>query len=244
MLLALCLALLSLWVKTPGPPTETAPRLSLEDLDIVRAADVLSDQVHLRERKLTSALHPGDEDTLVQLLTLQAEAAQLQLGEVRFASLHREGLVQPVEAQVQVHGGYYDLPIFIDGLYRQSRIVHVRRVAVESDAPMSTQVTAQIEVRFFRPVTIPASIMAQAVEDLPAAQRAFAVAALTDAARLEAMAAFEVHVPDLARTKTENRQLVLHILPSLVRKLAASPMDWAAAEFAPNGDVRMLSEPG
>jgi hypothetical protein len=214
----------------------------LAAVDVARAADVLSDQAGRRRRELGAALMPGEEAALVELLRLQAEAADLALGDVRFTPLSRDGLVQPVEMVLDLEGAYYDVPLFVDGLYRQSRVVEVRSVTLEAPTPMATRIRARIEARLWRPYALDAAAMVRLLAAGPPVGE-FSTQALASAATLETYDAFDRAVPGIQARAAQNRRLVLRTIPTLVRRLPGSPMDWVGATFD-GGEARVALEPG
>ena len=218
------------WPARTAPDPDTATRL--EAVDVARAADVLSAQVDLRLRDLGAALLPGEEDALVGFLRLQAEAADLVLGPVRFTGLPREGLVQPVEMVLDLEGACYDVPLFVDGLYRQSRVVEVHSASLEAPGPRAARVRTRLEAWFWRPyVPDPGGLGPLLAGAADASARSFAAQALASAAALEACDAFGRALPGLQDRAAVNRRLVLRTLPTLVRRLPGSPLDWVGATF-------------
>jgi hypothetical protein len=209
--------------------------------DWAGAADRASARVDEREAALGGALLPGDEALLSQLLRLQAESAHLDLGDVSFTPLPREGPVVPVALALELRGPYYELPIFLDGLYRQRHLVEVQRITVEADGPMDAQVLCRVEARLARPAPVPeVDPLVERVGQGPAA-RGFVHAALRDAARLARYERFLERQPELVRASQANHHLVMRTLPRLIRQLAASPMDWAGASFQ-GGEARLTTE--
>ncbi len=210
--------------------TRTGPR----SLNMARAADVLGVEVREMEQSLTGALLPGTEETLYQLFSTLAEASQLELLGTRFVPLPRDGLVQPVAVSINLDGSYYDLPIFIDGIYRQSRVVELRSLTLDRSGPFSSRISARIDATFFRPVQPPTELLENLASrlELEPTDKTFARLALTEAARLLAMEAFRRRLPQLSRDSMSNHDLVIHSIPALIRKLPESPMDWLSADFS------------
>lgn len=244
--LALACVLLLLDLFPPSRAPE-APDMGsrVASLDLARAASVLSEQARQAQRQTPAALFPGDEENQVQLFRLQADAAQVTLLNVRMVPLPREHLLEPVQATLELDGGYYDVPIFVDNLYRQSRVLTVRRLTLSGATPVSALVNVVVEAVLWRPARPPPSLFNSVVSGpgFDPTRQTFAVSALSDAFRLEAMESFNALVPELERRRSENRQVVLRNIPVLVRELAASPLGWAAAEFT-SGQVRIVTEPG
>jgi len=235
LLLAASLGLLVSHGPPPVQPAAPAPTFTerLSEIDVLRAADVLSSQVAARRLELGAALFAGDEAALADLLRLQAEAAQLTLDPIQLRPQAREGLLRTVDAELTVHGAYYDIPIFVDGLYRQRHVALVRRITLEARQPMAALVDCRLELLFFRPVDAPVAYLNQTTSqaELDVVSRGFASAALADAARLVAYHDFEDRVPELQQRSKANQRLVLRTIPRLVKKLPSSPMDWIGATF-------------
>jgi hypothetical protein len=235
---ALCLLLgvaAALLLRGPAPPPvpERSLQERVEAIDVVQAADLMADQLDRARAALTPALMPGEEETLAQLLRMQAEAADVELGPVRFETLGRDDLLESVGLELELTGAYYDLPIFVDGLFRQRHVVEVHRLTIESAGPGAVRVVGRVEARLFRPVAVSEAPIRESVDavDLSASERGFAANALAAAAQLEAYEHFLELQPALLERKQANRRLVMRTIPRLVRKLPSSPMDWVGATF-------------
>ncbi len=227
------------------PPPEPGPSLQqrVEAIDVVRAADRLSEQLDTARARLSPALLPGEEENLAQLLRMQAESSELALGALRFEPLERQAFTQVVGLEIEVVGAYYDLPIFVDGLFRQRHAVEIHRLTIEAAGPQAVRVVARIEARLFRPVEVPEEPLRASIDavDLDASERAFAATALATAAQLEATERFLQDQPDLVARCQANRKLVMRTIPRLVRKLPGSPMDWVGATFE-DGEAKLAME--
>jgi hypothetical protein len=202
-------------------------------MDVVRAADLVSGELSRARQRLSPALLSGDEETLAQLLRMQAEAADLALGALHFEPQRRDGFIQEVALELVVHGAYYDLPIFVDGLFRQRHAVEIHRLTIEAEAAGTALVTSRIEARLFRPVEVPRAQLEGSIDsaELSASERGFATSAIAAAAQLEALERFIELLPGIQERSQANRRLVLRTIPRLVRKLPGSPMDWVGATF-------------
>lgn len=230
--------------RQPAPP-QPGPSLQerVEAIDIVHAADVLSDQLERTRAQLTPALMPGEEENLAQLLRLQAESSDVALGTLRFELQGREGMARAVALEIEIEGAYYDLPIFVDGLFRQRHAVEVHRLTIEAAGPQAVRVTSRIEARLYRPVEVPEEPLRSSIDEvgLGASDRAFATTAITTAAQLEAYERFIELQPELVARSQANRRLVMRTIPRLVRKLPGSPMDWVGATFE-GGEAQLAME--
>jgi hypothetical protein len=236
-------AVLLLREAPPPPPPERTLQERVEAIDVVKAADRMGEQLVSARAALTPALMPGEEETLAQLLRMQAEAADVELGTLRFETIGREGLLESVGLELQLTGAYYDLPIFVDGLYRQRHAVEIHRLTIESAGPGAVRVAGRVEARLFRPVAVSAQPIRDSVDavDLSASERGFAANALAAAAQLEAYERFLELQPALLERKQANRRLVMRTIPRLVRKLPSSPMDWVGATFS-GGEAQLAME--
>jgi len=231
-----------LWRSVPEPPAP-APSLSerVEAIDVVGAADRLGEQLELARAELTLALMPGEEENLAQLLRMQAESADVALGTVRFEPGLRRGFSREVVLELELEGAYYDLPIFVDGLFRQRNAVVIHRLTIEATESHAARVIGRLEARLFRPVDVPEAPLRSTIDavELGASERAFATTAITTAAQLEAYEHFIALQPELLTRSQANRRLVMRTIPRLVRKLPSSPMDWVGATF--EGDEAKLA---
>ncbi len=243
-----CAALLAvggwLWSSAPEPPPEPP---SIHDrvgaIDVVRAADLLAEQLAEARGQLSPALMPGEEENLARLLRMQAESADVTLGTLRFEPSSRQGLSQVVGLDLEIEGAYYDLPIFVDGLFRQRHAVVIHRLTIEATQPGSARVIGRLEARLFRPVEVPEQPLRDSIDavQLDASDRAFAATALTTAAQLESCERFLEQQPELLAASQANRRLVMRTIPRLVRKLPSSPMDWVGATFE-GGEAKLATE--
>jgi hypothetical protein len=213
----------------------------LAGFDWAHAADIASAEVARQRRSLGPALLEGEEEALAQLLRLQAESAQLALGPMGFRAGSREDGLRRVELTFDLSGAYYDLPIFLDGLYRQRHLVEVDRVTVEARGAQGVWVACHVEAHLFRPAPTPATgILAARAGDDPGA-RTFAEAALRDVAALVRRERFLARAPALQERCAANHHLVMRTLPRLVRRLANSPLTWAGATFE-GGQAQLTTE--
>jgi hypothetical protein len=227
--------------EAPSPPSLQA---RVDSLDVARAADRASEQLERARLQLGPALMPGEEQPLAQLLTMQAESAKLALGPVRFEAGDRDGYVRAVALELEVEGAYYDLPIFVDGLFRQRHAVKVRRMTIESvGGSGSARIRCRLEAEMVRPVAVPQDPILDRVGsvELDATERAFADSALSAAAQLQVYEGFSTQLPRLLEESQANRKLVMRTIPSLVRKLPGSPMEWVGATFE-GGQARLAME--
>jgi hypothetical protein len=228
-----------------APASDPAARLA--GLDLARTADLASAHAARERERLGTALLPGDERNLAALLALQAESSALALGTIRFEARAAEGAVQPVALGLELEGQSFDLPIFLDGLFRQRHVVEVHSVALEARESAvglgDVRVGARVEAWFFRPLCLPEAPLDQLLAPIGFAGPGlpFARAALRDAAFLAASEVFRLRSPALVAHSQANRRLVLRSMPRLVRALPGSPIAWVGATFE-DGKAALTTE--
>jgi hypothetical protein len=245
---AICLGLgVAAWLMSPERPAEPrAPSLQdrVDSLDLARAADLAAVQLERARDQLGPALMPGQEQPLAQLLRLQAESADMALGTVDFVPGARDGYLRVVGLELEVEGAYYDLPIFVDGLFRQRHAVRVHRMTIESvGGPGSARIRCRLEAELARPVEVPEDSILDSVSavQLDASERAFTTTALSSAAQLQAYEGFLARLPQLLDDCQANRKLVMRTIPRLIRTLPGSPMQWVGATFE-GGEAKLAME--
>lgn len=215
----------------------------LTSFNWAHGADLASAEADRLRRALGPALLEGEEETLAQLLRMQAESADLSLGPVRFGAGACEDGAQRVGLTLDLLGAYYDLPIFLDGLYRQRHLVEIDRVTVEARGAHGVRVACHVEAHLFRPVSVPAMDGLAVRASAEPGARTFAGAALRDAAAIVRRERFMARLPGLEARSQANRHLVMRTLPRLVRQLASSSLEWAGATFE-GGEARLTTEVG
>ena len=129
------------WLRVPPAP----PRLP-SPAEREHAVEVL--EAELGRMGQRRALTRQDRNDVGNLAALQAHAAELQLLEMSWVTLPREGPAVPVELRLPVRGEPARLPILIEGLHRQSRPAQLRRVRLRPDGDA---LIAELELRFHRP---------------------------------------------------------------------------------------------
>jgi hypothetical protein len=229
--------------RTPiGPPPPAPAALATPDLD--RARHVLEQDRTLLERELRSALLEQDESKVTDFVALQVQAADLEFKSAEWTTLPQQGAVVPVELTLRLSGSYYNLPILVDGLFRQARPVHLRWLEVESPKALLAHTNATLRMRFQRPPSLQTSSLTQQVEALDwGGDPATAEAAMTVAAELALLEAFRKEQRVFERVRTANRSAVTTALPGLLRRLPSSPLGWVGMRV--DGEtVEILQEPG
>lgn len=230
------------WWATRPPPAPVAEPAQLDRAQLLHAGEVLDARVAQRQRELTPALFPAGERTAADFAALQVQAAELELDELTWTSLPATGVVAPVELELEVSGSFYNLPILVDGLYRQAPAVEVTWVEVESPRLMVAHTETRLRLRFHRPAPLSSTWLEQQAEKLELADSAAAGDALEAAAQLTLYDAFEAKTPELEARSSANRSAVMTALPGVLRKLPTSALGWVGMEA--DGDVvTVLNEP-
>lgn len=175
--------------RAPEPPPIEEQLVAL-DLPASQAAL----EAALVEVPRSRALPLGRETRARSFLSLAAQAAALELVGLGLAVAPAARGLSHVDATVEVRGDLYDLPVFVDGLHRQSALVLVEGLAVDSDGggPM----TARLIVRYLRPDAGDGAWIEERLQTAaPGADRAAPV--LQQAASLLAWRQFEGQLPAL-----------------------------------------------
>ena len=248
--LACFLAWLSVFPPTPqsAPKASASANPDLSNHKLKFAVEQLENEVRQGERALDSAFFSGDEPTLLAFLTLQAESAGMLFGEADITPLPRDGVVRPIELSFTAEGNFYDLPIFLDGLFRQRSVLIIETLAVTSKVPLSPQVDTRVTARLYRPVrpggTGLLALASQEIGTLDAGTRGLFSAALQHAAALEAMDGFRSEVARLSENSDKNRQRVMETLPRILKALPSAPYGHVYVDMrAPKPKIQ-TDEPG
>ncbi len=242
--LQLCLAAglaFAWWTQRPEPVEDTPP-VALDRVALLHAGSVLQARLAEREADLTSALFPARERTASDFAALQVQAAELTLRELSWTRLPPNGAVAPVELELHVNGSFYNLPILVDGLYRQAPAVELTWIEVESPRLMVAHTDARLRLRFHRPAPLSGSWLEQEADAMGLADVAAGGAALEAAAQLTVYDAFEAATATLEAQSSANRSAVMTALPGVLRKLPTSALGWVGME-ADGAVVTVLNEP-
>ncbi|MCB9758983.1 MAG: hypothetical protein H6739_04015 [Alphaproteobacteria bacterium] len=222
---ALGLTALIAWTLRPaeGPPPPPAPEV------VAAALPVLAARAETTERTLGAALPPQAEASTAGFVALQAQAAGLSLGDLGWSLRPRQGPLVPVELRVTARGDPLNVPILVDGLFRQSRPVLVTRLTLHRES--DTTAWLGLQARFFRPTapdpTWPEAAAARAWGD-PGPDLA---EALGEAARLALLDAFTAHLPRMEAASAANRRAVMRALPAVIRAIDAGERVEATLEL-------------
>ncbi len=228
--------------RTPiGPPPPDPAAFTTAELDAARQV-LESDREQLR-RSLRGALDEDDEGKVTDFVALQVQAAELTFQSVAWTTLPQQGSVVPVEMTLRLSGSYYNLPILVDGLFRQARPLHLRWLEVESPKALLAHTNATLRMRYQRPPSLQTSSLDQQIAALDwGGDPAQAEAAMTLAAELAQLEAFKKELRHFERERAANRTAVMTALPGLLRKLPTSPLGWVGMSI--DGDqVEVLQEP-
>lgn len=127
--------------------------------------------------------------------------------------------------ELTVLGQYYDLPILVDGLYRQAWPVEILRIEAETPKLGSATVRATLQCRFHRAAR-PDEAWVRQEGDALFPDEPGGSDALVEAARVHLLEAFKRDAPELERRSQRNRELVMRRLPGALHKLPQSPVGW------------------
>jgi hypothetical protein len=227
---------------TPAPP-EAPLVYQMDKLQLSMATEALSEERKTKESQLVTALLPHAERGVADFVSLQVIAAELRVKEMDWVYLPKQGDLVPVELELRASGSYYNLPILLDGLYRQSRPVEITYLAVETPTAMVAQTDVLLRLRFHRPLSATTAWLAEQAESLSlAGDPDGTLDALIEAEKLEKMAAFEAELPRLRALSRRNRTAIMTTVPGLLRRLPTSALGWVGLELR-GGEVVVLNEP-
>lgn len=224
-----------------GVPT-VAPKI-LSEAQLRLATDSLEKEADKKETHLISALLPHAERGVSDFVSLQVIAAELRVKSIEWIYLPQDNNLVPVEMDLRASGSYYNLPILLDGLYRQSRPVQITFLSVETPKAMVAQTEIHLRLRFHRPPPATTAWLTQKAEEIAlAGDPAGTLQALKEAAKLQRIADFEKELPRLKAGSDRNHKAIMTTVPGLLRKLPTSALGWVGLELR-DGDVVILSEP-
>lgn len=240
--LVLAAALLgSTLVHNRSAPLEVTNPVTLTSEDIVLAASILEAQVSEARADIEEALFPSDERLASDFVALQIHAADLSLKRLTWDYMPQDGPLVPVDLTFVVEGAQYNLPILIDGLYRQRRAVEVTFIGIDGvSSDRSTPLTT-ITLRYHRPPNSISSWLAQtAANNVIGGNEAATLDALNAAASLELHEEFEAELPLIRAVSQRNRTDVMTALPGLLRHLPSSALSWVGMESR-DGEITVLN---
>lgn len=231
---------------TKSKGLEATPTQSTSALDpnqLRMATESLSQEAQSQESHLVSALLPHAERGVSDFVSLQVIAAELRVKALDWIYLPQVDNLVPVELDLRASGSYYNLPILLDGLYRQSRPVQITFLSVETPKAMVAQTEIHLRLRFHRPPAATTAWLQQQAEQIALAGDPDATfEALLEAAKLQRMADFENELPRLQARSKRNHAAIMTTIPGLLRRLPTSALGWVGLEFR-NDEVVILNEP-
>lgn len=204
-------AVIGLIATRPAPPPEATP---LDEASLERAAEVL----RARRVQLTRAA-PLDEAARAAVMSfvgLQIDAADLELAGLRWGATRVVGPAQVTPLDLEVTGDALNLPVLVDGLYRQSHPVLLTALALVHRGGHQTR--AILKLRIYAPTPAPSWT---ATPREGAADRAVA-----EAAKEAHAAAFAALGDALDAEVSRNRRAVMRALPRLIRGLPQARRGW------------------
>lgn len=201
------------WLSGGGPAVEQTPlEAQVMGLEAAPARQAL-DAALVEARRTGRGLLPADETRTRSYLSLAASAARLRLTGVDFqAEAAGPGPAQVVVARVGVAGDALDLPVFLDGLHRQSALARVDGVAAWVQP--GGQAQAWVILRFHRPVLPDAAALQGRVERTVPSAREETRDLLAEAGTVAAWRAFAAEVEGRAQASDTHRQRLLRELPA------------------------------
>jgi len=222
-------------------PGEVSQERELSNEQIVLAASLLQAQVNEARSNIQEALFPSDERLAADFVALQIHAADLSLKRLAWDYLPRDGAVVPVDLTIQVEGPHYNLPILIDGLYRQRRSVEVTFVGIDGVSENRDTPLTSITMRYHRPPnSITTWLANSAANNILGGNEAATLDALNAAASLNLHEAFQAELPLIRAVSQRNRVDVMTALPGLLRHLPSSALSWVGMESR-EGELSVLN---
>lgn len=180
---------------------------------------------------LGTALQPEEQKELGQLVVLGATGSQLALRRLEWRAAPADGPMHAVELVAEVQGPGWNLPVFVDGLFRHRWVAVVTEVdvAARPGAPSRTpEVAARVVVRLQRPPRIGPGLAARL--GAPPEVDGDALRAEAQRASDEAYARA---LPRSRRLAERSRRAVQVALPALVRRAPQAPEARVSWRFEP-----------
>lgn len=205
---------------TPPPPPPLGQRL--QQLPPEQTAALLGGA--LQEADTGRALSADDEQRTARFLTLLAQAAGMRISEVTFRPGVSADGIRPVDARLTLQGDPYNLPIFLDGLYRQRAVNHPLSVKGEGSGRSAT---FSVLLRYYRPAHSELGwVAARLAEEAPEAVDRAPI--LEQAARLSEWRHFQGQERRLVSQSAEVRDTVAR---QLAQELIAMRTDGTAVDW-------------
>jgi hypothetical protein len=230
--------------KTTGTPEapQSIPK-TFDKAQLRLATNTLEKEAEKKEIHLVSALLPHAERGVTDFVSLQVIAAEMRVKAIEWVYLPQDNNLVPVEMDLRASGSYYNLPILLAGLYRQSRPVQITFLSVETPKAMVVQTEIHLRLRFHRPPPATTAWLTQKAEEIALADDpAGTFQALNEAAKLQRIADFEKELPRLKAGSVRNHRAIMTTVPGLLRRLPTSALGWVGLELR-DGELVILSEP-
>ncbi len=224
-----------------GTPADAPPKppQRIDSEALSQVASLLAADREALEADLTAPLMAQDEQSVGEFAGLQVQAADLELVDMSWRSLSAVEDLVPVVLTLRATGSYYNLPILVDGLYRQAHPMEITYLAVETPRMMVAHTEATVRMRFHRPATLSTSSLKDRLESVLGGLRSRAAeVAIEEAARVQLLQDFQEKVPGLEERSSTNRSQVMTALPGMLRKLPATALGWVGMEQT--GDTMVL----
>ena len=223
-----------------APPmliTQLAPEELEETVEVLRA------KRSEKQRQVDEALWSENRDAVAHFVSLQVIAADMRVVRLNWSPPKKDKQLEALDLEVQVKGTYYNLPILLNGLYRQSRPIQITYVSVESPRATAVQTAVLLRIRFYRPPEPNMFALQEAAEALAfAGQTESTLNLLLEAARIENMKRFKSEIPRLWAASKANHKTINTTVPLLLRKLPQSPLGWMGLELR-DGELNILNQP-
>ena len=156
--LSILVTLLAVGVLQRPAPFSLPEALASLDEPVARAAVAQSIERAQRGPALL------DESRVRSFLSLLGQAASMVVSEAILTEQPPQAGVLPVEVRLQLIGDPYDLPIFIDGLFRQRAVEEVRSVSGRSQG-RGEGAAFQLVLWYHRPVDASTSWIAATLQE-------------------------------------------------------------------------------
>ena len=148
-LMLLLIGVVGWQTQEPVVPEPQPVQSRLETIDATAAAAAVEAAIAAVEDD--AAVLPADELRVATFLSLAARGADLEVMDVRLMPLEQQDVrgVQIVEAVLEVSGHLFDLPIFLDGAYRQAALGRLKSMAI--DVEPGGKMQGQVRLNYYRP---------------------------------------------------------------------------------------------
>jgi len=227
--------------KADSPPPLFVSQLTPAELE--KTVATLRTERLEKQRGIDEALWPESRDAVAHFVSLQVIAADMRVVRLNWSPPKKDKELEALELEIQVKGTYYNLPILLNGLYRQSRPIQITYVSVESPRATAVQTEVLLRIRFYRPPEPNMFALQEAADALAfAGEKEKTLQLLLEAARIESMESFASEKVALWEASKANHKTVNTTVPLLLRKLPQSPLGWMGLELR-DGELNILNQP-